>query len=164
MVNYIQAGDFLLSCTVLTSGNNYYKIKHLFNLLNLGCVNQSTFFGIQANYICPEIVNFWCASQQKKILDEIRGRKLILLGDGQNDSPGHSAQYLNYNLIDPESGYLVVYDVVDKRQTKLNSNAMEMFGYTRSIKFLEEDKQDIQKIVTDGHIGMKSYMVNFNFP
>jgi len=39
----MQAGDFMMATNVLLSGNNYYKVAHLFNYMNMGFVGKNTF-------------------------------------------------------------------------------------------------------------------------
>ncbi|XP_059378891.1 uncharacterized protein LOC132114662 [Carassius carassius] len=38
------AGDFMLACNILLSGNNYAKISLLFKFMNMGMVEKSSFF------------------------------------------------------------------------------------------------------------------------
>ena len=41
----------------------------------------------------------------------------ILCGDGRNDSPGHSAKYCMYALMEQHLDIIVDVEVVDKRET-----------------------------------------------
>ena len=61
-------------------------------------------------YLQPAILSVW-SKQQKDLLVEasINKRALILGGDGRADSPGHSAKYGSYTVMELEMG--VVIDV-----------------------------------------------------
>lgn len=55
----MQAGDFMMATNILLSGNNYYKVSHLFNYMNMGFVGKDTFFNIQDTYCLGAIKEFW---------------------------------------------------------------------------------------------------------
>ena len=72
-------------------------------------------------------------------------------GDGRNDSPGHSSQYLTYTVMSHDTKNIVAMSVVDKREVELKSPNMEKVGLNKSIRDCGED-------VTDGHVQIKSLM------
>ena len=51
--------------------------------------------------------------------------EICLCGDGRNDSPGHSARYCVYTLVEHFTSAVVDFSVVDKRETGGNSTTME---------------------------------------
>ena len=50
---------------------------------------------------------------------------MCLCGDGRNDSPGHSARYCVYTLMEQFINIVVDLEVIDKRETGGNSTGME---------------------------------------
>ena len=64
----------------------------------------------------------------------LANKNLVLCGDGRNDSPGHSAQYCLYTLMDTETKKIADIQVVDKRETGLKSAAMEKLGLQRGLQ------------------------------
>lgn len=60
---------------------------------------------------------------------------LCLCGAGRNDSPGHSARYCVYTLMENSTKVVLDMAVVDKRETGGNSVAIEKEGLQR---FLEK--------------------------
>lgn len=54
--------------------------------------------------------------------------EICLCGDGRNDSPGHSARYCFYTLMEHATKVVVDMAVVDKRETGGNSVTMEKEG------------------------------------
>ena len=56
-----------------------------------------------------------------------------LNGDGRCDSPGHSAKYGTYTLMDNDSGKVVAFRVVQVSEVT-SSNAMEKEGFKRCIE------------------------------
>lgn len=73
--------------------------KHM-NVLTIG---YSTFMSHQSKYLHPAVQNTY-QLQQSTLLNDIKaeGRELILGGDGRCDSPGHSAKYGTYSVMDVE--------------------------------------------------------------
>ena len=59
---------------------------------------------------------------------------VILCGDGRNDSPGHSAKYCVYVLMEQFTGVIVDLEVVDKRETSGVSTNMEVFGLKKLLE------------------------------
>ena len=49
-----------------------------------------------------------------------------LLGDGRMDSPGHSAKYCTYRVMDQESKKILAMEIVDKRECMLVSSRMDL--------------------------------------
>ena len=72
-------------------------------------------------------------------------------GDGRNDSPGHSAQYCTYSLVEQTSRDLVAVMVVDKRETNLRSSTMELSALKRGIQLLKEKGVCVAEVTTDAH-------------
>lgn len=74
----------------------------------------------------------------------------IVSGDGQCDSPGHSAKYLTYFLMvcNQPINYVIHIECMDKREVNLKSSNMEVVALKRSIQKLQKDV-NISEVVTD---------------
>ena len=57
----------------------------------------------------------------------LMNEQIILCGDGRNDSPGHSAKYCVYVLMEQFLGVIVDIEVTDKRETGGISTNMEVY-------------------------------------
>jgi hypothetical protein len=73
------AGDFLLSCGILTSGNNFEKIRLLFRFLGIGIVSKTTHYQIQSKHCVPVIKEEFDKMIQKN-LEKYRGKEIIVAG------------------------------------------------------------------------------------
>ncbi|KAK3713865.1 hypothetical protein QZH41_010922 [Actinostola sp. cb2023] len=96
-----------------------------------------------------------------KILNDIRAEDVILSGDGQCDSPGHTAKYLCYYLMDHAKNLVIHVEIVDKRQTQGNSSIMERFALDKSLVSLH-DTINIVEVVTDASSTIKK-MIGMTF-
>ena len=54
------------------------------------------------------------------------------------DSPGHSAQYCTYTVMDEKTRAIVALEVVDKRETERKSAIMEKKGFEKAMDSLLE--------------------------
>lgn len=96
-------------------------------ILNIGFIAAATFTRVQRLYIIPEVVHIW-EQMQKDIWGVLAGENIILCGDGRMDSPGHSAKYCVYLLMEQFLDVVVDLVVVDKRETGGISTNMEVFA------------------------------------
>ncbi len=81
-----------------------------------------------------------------KTREVIAGRKMCLLGDGRNDSPGHSARYCCY--MENQTKAVIDMKIVDKRETKGISTHMEVQAAKEMLLSLK-DEYKLTDFVTD---------------
>ena len=93
---------------------------------------------------------------QDNLLSQVTG-PLVLGGDGRNDSPGYSAQYCTYSLIDAEKGNILAMSVVDVREANGKSPNMERIGFERALADVLQ-KARVKELVTDAHPQIKALM------
>lgn len=62
---------------------------------------------------------------------------VTLSGDGRNDSPGHTARYCVYMLMEETQKLVVDLEVVDKRETGGKSATMEKLALLRLLQRLK---------------------------
>ena len=78
----------------------------------------------------------WEAKSRRQIVILTVRVVVNLDSDGRCDSPGHSAKYSTYNLMDEETGKVVAFQVVQVAEVT-SSNATEKEEFTRCIQLLE---------------------------
>ncbi len=74
------AGDFMLACNILLSGNNYSKIALLFKFVNLGMVNAGSFRAIQDTYCVDSIKECW-AEKRAEVISRLKDRDVVVVGE-----------------------------------------------------------------------------------
>ena len=87
---------------------------------------------------------------------------LTVAGDDQMDSPGHTAKYCQYTVIDTSTGYVLDSQLVAKRETGGASATMELFGLMRCLVFLVGRNVTIRECVTDQHVSIKKFFDKLN--
>ena len=96
--------------------------------------NEVTYYYHQRHFLFPSIVLYW-RSYQKKILESLKGKEVVLAGDGRHDSMGHSAKYGTYTIFCCTIG-LIIHLVVIQVNThsthctnKISPNSMIAFSF-----------------------------------
>ena len=115
-INNIPAINLLVSSSILFSGALPTQVIRLFT--NMGCafISTHTYFRHQKDYLYPAIFSVWKRNQEA-LLQQVRleGRGLIISGDGRADSPGHSAKYGSYTVMELEMGVVLDVQLVQVR-------------------------------------------------
>ena len=62
--------------------------------------------------------------------------EIVEAGDGQMDSPGHSAKHCVYSLMDTNNFYILHVQNVDARLIQLKSTVMERKAYEEALLYL----------------------------
>ena len=167
------AGNILTSAAILYSGTLPSKAFRMFRVLDLCMMSQKTFFRHQRKYLQPAVSCVWKHSQEL-ILTTLKdkGSSLVLGGDGRSDSPGHSAKYGSYSVLELTCNKIVdfklvqvsifcvcMFNVAATMQCTLfctqsnevgSSNHMEK-GLHRVLEFLKEKDLQVGTLVTDRH-------------
>ena len=112
-IRNIPAGNILTSAAILFSGSLPSKALRFFNVLNCPTITKRTFFDHQRLYLQPAINVVW-ELKQDILLDQLRHKRdeLAFGGDGRADSPGHSAKYGSYTLMELSSSKVVDFQLV----------------------------------------------------
>ena len=116
------------------SGNNFEKVSLLAKGMNLKYVSSSFFSRMQSLYAFPSITDLW--SKMKEVVWKVfENDVLVICGDGRMDSPGFSAKYCVYTMMEHYLN-IIVLEVVDKREAGGTSTLMEKMGCKRLLERL----------------------------
>ena len=112
-IGNIPAGNIYTSAAILYAGALPAQALRIFRILNCHTISSNTFFRHQKQYLQPAISNNW-KSQQLALLSSLKAqkKKLALSGDGRADSPGHSAKYGSYTVIEMSCNKVLGYRLV----------------------------------------------------
>ena len=132
----IALNDGLLASAVIISGNNYSKFSLLCQALGMQIISEASFLRFPKHCAAPVIEEVWLEMNDlvKQIFKDYEG--ICLCGDGRNDSPGHSARYCVYTLLEHFTSAVVDFNVIDKRETGGNSTTMEKEALRRLLEKL----------------------------
>ena len=141
------ANTMLMAAAVLITVNNFEKMRTFFQFLGTGFLSSSTFYRIQRKYVVPEVLSLW-EEMKKEIWAVLKNEPLILCGDGRSDSPGFSAKYGTYVLMEQFLEVIVDIEVIDNRETGGVSTNMEVAGLKTLLERIVGNLM-VSKVVTD---------------
>ena len=104
------AGNILLSAS---SGTTPTKILRVLTHMKISFFTDRTFYHHQKRYLGPATISVWEA-KQSMLLSQCKatGIALTIVGDGRADSPGHSAKYGSYGIIDLATNKVIHVELV----------------------------------------------------
>ena len=107
------AGNILLSSAILFIGTTPAKILRVLNHMKMLHASLT-----EPMYLEPAILSVW-ETKQLTLLTQCRstGTPLTIGGDGWADSPGHSAKYGSYGIIDLATNKVIHMELVQVSQT-----------------------------------------------
>lgn len=144
-------GNLVLSAAILFSGCCVKQSLVMFQHANVSCFSERTFHNIQQHYLVPAVERVWKAHQDA-LFDFIRRQNeaVDVVGDDRCCSPGHTAKYWSYSLMDLELGQILDVQLIQSNEVK-SSYWMEMEGLLRCLQKLKEEGVVISDLVTDRH-------------
>ena len=83
---------------------------------------------------------------------------MAIAGDGRCDSPGASAKFCTYSMMDIETNKILHMETIDKREVQLQSPNMEREGVVRGISYLHGQDITITELVTDASSSVRKML------
>ena len=151
-------GNLQLAAGILFSGSSPVKVINMLKHINVLSIVYRTYNLIQSHYLLPAIFHVW-KSEQEMLLTNLQSssKKLTLGGDGRCDSPGHSAKYGSYSVLDLDINKVIEMELVQSNEVS-SSNAMELEGLKRCLANLDKYDLEIKSLTTDRHRGVQKYL------
>ena len=156
IIHQMPAGNLMASAAVLLSGSTYSKVNEFFNMLHVPFLGHSEFYEIQNTYVAPTINDYW-TMHQTAILAVLLPDQLELCGDARSDSPGHSAKYTSYTMMDMTTNLILDQQLMTVTETG-SSVLMEKAALQRSLDFLLSSGMQIKTLATDRHPGVRKLL------
>ncbi|KAG1714000.1 hypothetical protein GQR58_001851 [Nymphon striatum] len=154
----IPAGNLQLSGAILFTGASPTKVLRVLKSMNIASISPSTFNNHQSKFLVPTVMHTWQNEQEKyfKKLREMDGG-LVLGCDGRADSPGHSAKYGSYIVLEERINKIIDHQLVQSNEVA-NSGQMEKEGLIRAVSKLQDAELPIDVIVTDRHPQIQKWL------
>lgn len=138
------------------SGIGFTGLQELFQLLEMPIISGKTFYNLAKRWLYPLITEQF-TRMKSEIIRELRSTgNLVLCGDAQFDSPGYSAKFCTYTIMDCTTNKVVDTIVIQKGQYE---GELEKQACRELLNILiNEDKLDIAQFVNDRHQGIAKMM------
>lgn len=156
-IGNLMAGNLLLSAAILYGGGSPTKVLRVLNHMNLQVISNRTFLEHQTDYLQPAVIRIF-EQEQRLMVNGLPGdEKLVIGGDGRADSPGHSAKYGSYCMMDMKRKKILDVQLVQSNEVS-SSNAMEKEGLARGLTKLAEMGVEVGSLITDRHTQVAKWM------
>ncbi|KAL7372595.1 hypothetical protein ABVT39_019032 [Epinephelus coioides] len=120
---------------------------------------MGTAMSIEWDTYCVDMIKEFWVEKRSEAISQLQGKNVVVLDDGRNDSPGHSAQYCSYTTMELESKEIIHVATVNKRQTKWNSNIMEKEGFIQTVDKLSKEIKLVE-FCTDAHVQIGALLIS----
>ncbi|XP_033635542.1 uncharacterized protein LOC117296630 [Asterias rubens] len=140
-------GDIAMDAAILFSGSQHAKVHMMCTFMNLGCPGSTQFFQVQRLYVVPAVDELWTSIEQKTI-ESRQDKDLVICGDTRNDSPGFSAKYCTYTMLDEADDSILRMGFKDKRECGGKSPNMETDAFVEALDDLQR-KLKVVEVCTD---------------
>ncbi len=100
-IHQLPEGNLVISAAILLAGALPSQSLKVFRFMNMAAISRGTYHRHQKNYIVPGIIQEWRENQTVvvELAKHIDGGAVIS-GDARYDSPGYSAKYGGYTMIE----------------------------------------------------------------
>ena len=146
-----------ISSAASMSGLGYSTLESFCRLLEIPLMSKPVFYSLTRKWLYPVIAKDFTTMRDKTIgeLQSVTDG-LVVCGDAQFDSPGYSAKYCTYTLMQCGTDKVVDFVAIQKGQYEgeLEKQACEEL----LAKIVKEDKLKIKDFVTDAHAGIGKLM------
>ena len=150
-IKNLPAGNILLSAAVLFAGATVTKVFKVFRHLGLVSTSVRSFFFHQTKYLQPVVEHVW-GQHQSSIVESTRKQQqpINIGGDGRCDSPGHSAKYGCYTIMDLDTNQILIY--VGDFSTSRSYRSSRDDSFPRPSPYKQVDiLRNIRQINQQGH-------------
>ena len=79
-----------------------------------------------SGFILFPVINEVWEGEQRAVFSDLKDKELWLSGDGRCDSPGHSAKYGTYTMLDQKSDKIVDFHIV--QVSEVSSTQQQCYG------------------------------------
>ncbi|KAL3882279.1 hypothetical protein ACJMK2_028641 [Sinanodonta woodiana] len=121
-------------------------------------IHLSTFMTHQRVLLTPTINKVW-KTHQDRVFGELQSlhQPIAIAGDGRCDSPGHSAMFGVYSVLEVNLGKVLDIELVQSNEVN-SSYHMEKEGLARAISKLQSHGVEVGTIITDQHVQIHKWV------
>ena len=145
--------NILINTASSLCGIGHTALNSLFETMKMPTMSGNSYHEHEKTWLFPAVYSMFI-DMRNRAVESIRGKeRLILTGDGQFDSPGHTAKYCVYTVMDHDSGRIIDFLIAQRGVVK---EELERAACRELLKKLIGKGIDAFSFVTDRHSGIKA--------
>ena len=110
----VPMGNILLSAAILFAGATPTKCLRVLQHMGVATITAKTFFEHQRGLLHQAVHNVW-SLERTALVVALGDTPVTLGGDGRADSPGHSAKYGSYTVLELNTNKVIGIELVQVR-------------------------------------------------
>lgn len=155
--NRIPEGNMEMSAGILLSGMTYTGFRRAMDIIGVSIISERRFYEIQKFYLFPAIDHVY-QKQKKDIIQRSQNKHLSVAGDARFDSPGYSAKYGTYSIMNTESKEILDFFIAHVSNAG-SSQGMELYAFKNILyQLTQADSLSFSTLTTDRHTQIRKYM------
>ena len=104
-------GNMLWAAGTLFTGSNPARVASFFNHIGVLYMSLKTYYKIKRVHFAPAVNRCW-GNEQRFLLTSLQAKAIDLGRDARCDSPGHSAKYGTYHLVELNLNKVLAVELV----------------------------------------------------
>ena len=104
-------GNMICAAGTLFTGSNPARVASFFNHVGVLYMSLKTYYKLQRLYLAPAVNRCW-ENEQVSLLKSLESKSIDVGGDARCDSPGHSAKYGTYHLVELNLNKVLAVELV----------------------------------------------------
>ena len=120
-------GNLLLSAGILFAGASATKTLRVLKHASVASHSYRTFTTHQTNHLFPAVEAVWQQEQTALLSVLADEEKIVVAADGRADSPGHSAKYGTYTMIEANKNKVIDLQLVQVKIFDFKCNKHNAF-------------------------------------
>ncbi|XP_067298749.1 uncharacterized protein [Pseudorasbora parva] len=161
VVGSTPVGNLQLSAAIYFSGASFLKMQKVFRAMYLKTCTYDAYRRHVRTYLEPAVIHKWNEEQNLQLHCLSQNSNAIIGGGMRADSPGRSAKYGIYTMVNLQTNNIIDIQLVQSNEVG-GSYHMEKEGLRRSLDLLEESRIKLDCIVTDRHSQIQTFLKDRN--
>ena len=149
-------GHVAIAASILLSGGTFQPFREAMKIAKLKMFEHNTFYRIQKSLLFPAINNIY-QRKMRAIFERTKENSVCLVGDGRCDSPGFSATFGTYTLMNETNNEIIDFFISHVRNAG-NSQNMEKYGLKYLLDDLAAKGLNIDTLTTEQHIQIRAFL------
>lgn len=149
-----------LSSALILNGMNFTTFKNFAKTLKLVSISSTTYYKCIKDCIAPVILDFWEKHKQKNFEEARQRDSISISGDGQYDSPGFSAKYVTYSIMDLKTNKILDFVLC---QRGLVEGDLEKAACEKALEKVTKELPAVKLFLSDRHRGV-GLLLRTKFP
>lgn len=148
MLSGMAAGTLLMACAILLTGLTFKRIEEFCDILSLPFIYKTTFYSLQNRDMFPNIRDEFTKLSEAVMAVCDPPNNVTVVGDAQCNSPGLSAKYRTYTVMEVDSGAILNFSLMHVGQST-SSVAIDKDRCRETLTMIEDHGLHINVLDTD---------------